>query len=48
MAAVRQMLAGVGHQADKSPLATEMAVNGFHYTRHGDYYFPDLELPKFP
>ena len=23
----------------------EMTENGIHYTLHGDYYFPDLDLP---
>lgn len=26
----------------------EMTENGIHYTLHGDYYFPDLDLPDFP
>ena len=27
-------------------LPVEMTENGFHYTLHGDYYLPDLTLPK--
>ena len=26
----------------------EMTENGIHYTLHGDYYFPDLDLPGSP
>ena len=26
----------------------EMTENGIHYTLHGDYYFPDLDLPDSP
>ena len=26
----------------------EMIENGIHYTLHGDYYFPDLDLPDSP
>lgn len=26
----------------------EITENGIHYTLHGDYYFPDLNLPKAP
>ena len=26
----------------------EIIENGIHYTLHGDYYFPDLELPDIP
>ena len=26
----------------------EIIENGIHYTLHGDYYFPDLELPDSP
>ena len=29
-------------------LKKEMIENGIHYTLHGDYYFPDLELPEAP
>ena len=25
-----------------------MTENGIHYTLHGDYYFPDLDLPDSP
>ena len=25
-----------------------IAENGIHYTLHGDYYFPDLDLPDSP
>jgi hypothetical protein len=27
-------------------LKKEIIENGIHYTLHGDYYFPDLELPE--
>ena len=27
-------------------LEKEIIENGIHYTLHGDYYFPDLELPE--
>jgi len=27
-------------------LTAEICENGIHYTLHGDYYFPDLGLPK--
>ncbi|MBO5567511.1 MAG: TnpV protein [Clostridia bacterium] len=27
-------------------LKKEITENGIHYTLHGDYYFPDLELPE--
>ena len=27
-------------------LTAEIHENGIHYTLHGDYYFPDLGLPK--
>ena len=26
----------------------EITENGIHYTLHGDYYFPDLNLPEAP
>jgi hypothetical protein len=26
----------------------EITENGIHYTLHGDYYFPDLNLPDAP
>ena len=26
----------------------ETTENGIHYTLHGDYYFPDLDLPDSP
>ncbi len=26
----------------------ELTENGIHYTLHGDYYFPDLDLPDSP
>ena len=29
-------------------LKKEIIENGIHYTFHGDYYFPDLELPEAP
>ena len=29
-------------------LEKEIIENGIHYTLHGDYYFPDLELPEVP
>ena len=29
-------------------LEKEIIENGIHYTLHGDYYFPDLELPDIP
>ena len=29
-------------------LEKEIIENGIHYTLHGDYYFPDLELPGVP
>ena len=29
-------------------LKKEIIENGIHYTLHGDYYFPDLELPGVP
>ena len=29
-------------------LKKEITENGIHYTLHGDYYFPDLELPETP
>ena len=29
-------------------LKKEIIENGIHYTLHGDYYFPDLELPDVP
>ena len=29
-------------------LKKEINENGIHYTLHGDYYFPDLELPETP
>ena len=29
-------------------LKKEIIENGIHYTLHGDYYFPDLELPETP
>ena len=29
-------------------LKKEIIENGIHYTLHGDYYFPDLELPDIP
>ena len=32
----------------KQKLPIEMTENGIHYTLHGDYYFPDLELPGVP
>ena len=27
-------------------LKKEIIENGIHYTLHGDYYFPDLDLPE--
>ena len=27
-------------------LKKEISENGIHYTLHGDYYFPDLDLPE--
>ena len=27
-------------------MTTELNQNGIHYTLHGDYYLPDLELPE--
>ena len=27
-------------------LKKEIIENGIHYTLHGDYYFPDLNLPE--
>ena len=27
-------------------LKKEIIENGIHYTLHGDYYFPNLELPE--
>ncbi len=32
----------------KQKLPIEMTENGIHYTLHGDYYFPDIELPEAP
>ncbi len=32
----------------KKQLPIEMTENGIHYALHGDYYFPDLELPEAP
>ena len=32
----------------KQKLPIEMTENGIHYTLHGDYYFPDLELSEAP
>ena len=32
----------------KKQLPIEMIKNGIHYTLHGDYYIPDLELPEAP
>ena len=29
-------------------LEQEIIENGIHYTLHGDYYFPNLELPDIP
>ena len=29
-------------------LKKEIIENGIHYTLHGDYFFPDLELPEVP
>lgn len=29
-------------------LEKEIIENGIHYTLHGDYYFPNLELPEIP
>ena len=29
-------------------LKKEIIENGIHYTLHGDYYFPNLELPEIP
>lgn len=29
-------------------LKKEIIENGIHYTLHGDYYFPDMELPESP
>ena len=29
-------------------LKKEIIENGIHYTLHGDYYFPNLELPEVP
>ena len=29
-------------------LPKRMTENGIHYTLHGDYYFPDLNLPETP
>ena len=29
-------------------LEKEIIENGIHYTLHGDYYFPNLELPEVP
>ena len=29
-------------------LKKEIIENGIHYTLHGDYHFPDLELPEVP
>ena len=29
-------------------LIKEIVENGIHYTLHGDYYFPNLELPEVP
>ncbi len=29
-------------------LKKEIIENGIHYTLHGDYYFPDLELSEAP
>ena len=29
-------------------LPKEITENGIHYTLHGDYYFPDLDLPDSP
>ena len=29
-------------------LKKKIIENGIHYTLHGDYYFPDLELPEAP
>ena len=26
----------------------EITENGIHYTLHGDYFFPDLDLPESP
>ncbi len=26
----------------------ELTENGIHYTLHGDYFFPDLDLPESP
>ena len=27
-------------------MSTELNQNGIHYTLHGDYYLPDLDLPE--
>ncbi len=27
-------------------MTTELNQNGIHYTLHGDYYLPDMELPE--
>lgn len=27
-------------------MTAELNQNGIHYTLHGDYYFPDLDLPE--
>ena len=27
-------------------MTAELNQNGIHYTLHGDYYLPDLELPE--
>ena len=29
-------------------LKKEIIENSIHYTLHGDYYLPDLELPEVP
>ena len=29
-------------------LKKDITENGIHYTLHGDYYFPDLDLPDSP
>ena len=29
-------------------LEKEIIENGIHYTLHGDYFFPNLELPEVP
>ena len=31
-----------------TPFPKELIENGIHYTLHGDYYFPDLDLPDPP